>query len=489
MRRVSPFVLTYCGASANDEKPPYDSARTASRIERPVSRGTVVDAASRAATWASAWMPAAIVLLGVLSIAMLVWIDRISQRQRAYFAIEDVLMKLQTKVATSHRWVDEATINHNRHGEIERAWSDFREATRLSELLLSGGDSGHTLTLSPARDPELRRRAEDIKRLLTEIGVIARPLGERAAWSDAAVKAVLQRCDAIFHELERSAVDLDRLVDDSAAADFAHSRHLFLGTVVAWACIVVAATTGLWHRERRRRESGQQLRQLSTQLLTAQETERRRISTELHDGLGHSLVLMKLRLGCIEKNVDEDPSAAREGCRNLGRIIYQVIEDVRRLSRDLRPAMLEDLGLAAALRWLVDNSITDARTTVVSSIDEIDPLIAPDAQPVVYRIVQEAFTNVAKHAQATRISLTVERQTERLSFVVEDNGQGFDLRQAMTKDAVERGLGLVTMQERARMLGGRLDVRSEPGCGTRITLTIPAWKGNARHGTVPNRAG
>lgn len=438
---------------------------------------------------ASMWMPATVLVLGMLSIAMLIWIDRISQRQRVHFAVEGVLTDLQVKIATSHLWFDEAAINHNRHGEIERAWSDFREATRLSELLLTGGDSGHKLTLAPASDPELRRPAEDIKRLLTEIGVIARALGQNTVWSGAALEAVLQRCDVIFHELERRATDLERLAENNEAADFDHSRRLFLGTVVAWASIVGAATTGLWHRERRRQESEGQLRQLSTQLLTAHETERRRISTELHDELGHSLVLMKFQLGRIEKNVGEGASAAREECGHLARVIAKGIEDVRRLSRDLRPAVLEDLSLSAALGWLVDNCMTDARTNVTSSIAEVDDLLSPEAQALVYRIVHEALTNMAKHAQATGTSLNVECQSDRLSVVVEDDGKGFDVKEALTRPAAERGLGLSTMQERARMLGGRLEVRSEQGRGTRIALTVPVRKGHARNGTVPNRAG
>jgi signal transduction histidine kinase len=433
-------------------------------------------------------MPATVLVLGVMSIAMLVWIDRISQRQRVHFAVKDVLTDLQIKVATSHLWFDEAAINHNRHGELERAWSDFREATRLSELLLTGGDSRYKLPLAPASDPELRRPAEDIRRLLTEIGVLARALGEKTAWSGAALETVLQRCDAIFDELERRAAGLERLVEDNKAADFDHSRRLFLGTVVAWASIVGAATTGLWHRERRRRESEAQLRQLSTQLLTAHETERRRISTELHDELGHSLVLMKLQLACIAKNIGEDPSAAREECDQLAGVIAHVIEDVRRLSRDLRPAVLEDLGLSAALGWLVDNCVTDARTSVTASIAEIDDLLWPEAHAVVYRIVQEALTNVAKHAGATRTSLNVECQSARLSVLVEDDGNGFDVKEALTRPAAERGLGLSTMQERARMLGGQLDVRSEQGKGTRITLTVPVRKGHASDGAVPNRS-
>jgi len=407
----------------------------------------------------------------MLSMVMLVWMDRINQRQRIHLvlALANVVMDLQIGVATSHLSFDEAAIYGNGRGELDRALSDFRKATRLSETILTGGDSWHGLVLFPVRAPELRRRAEDIRRLLAEIGMIARVEWRNAAVPDTALNAL----DAIFADLERTAMDLESFVEGNAAAYLDHSRRLLLGTLVAWTSIVVAATTGLWRRERTRRDAEEHLRRLSAQLLTAQEAERRRIASDLHDELGHSLVLIKLRLTRIEKDAGEIPAAAQENWRNLGELIDQTVESVRRLSRDLRPAVLEDLGLSAALRWLVDHGITDDRTGVVCSVIDVDHLVSRDAQVVVYRVLQEALTNVVKHAQATRVSLRVERHGDRVSFAVEDDGKGFDVREVMTKHAFD-SLGLATMQERAWMIGGSLEIRSEPGNGTRITLSVPA---------------
>jgi two-component system NarL family sensor kinase len=156
-------------------------------------------------------------------------------------------------------------------------------------------------------------------------------------------------------------------------------------------------------------------------------------------------------------------------------LIDMAIDDIRRLARDLRPSVLEELGLSAALNWLLDNCIRRDQTTVAASIVDVDRLIAPDAQVVLYRIVQEALTNVAKHSQATHVSLRGDRQGDRLSFVVEDNGKGFDATGALTGTVSERGLGLATMRERARMIGGSLTVWSEARKGTRIAFDVPVW--------------
>src|SRR5262245_9769555 len=462
------------------------------------------------------WMPPTVLALGLLSIAMLMWVDRMNQRQRTEFALVDELMDVRIEAAMSHLWLDEAL--HTQGESKERGWAHLREAKRRAATLLNGGQTDHGLILSPLAEP-LRKRGESIRHILDDFEVLAR---ERYANVGAARDSALEkRMDAVFVELQNTAEDLEKLVETDLASSYIRSRRLFYGILAAWSVIVIGSTVGLWHREWKRRhaeqalhaakgqletrvaettkmlrilnaeirselsehimigqalkESEEHLRQLSARLLTTQEAERRRIATELHDGFGHSLILMKLRLGFIENELKKDPAGASNGCRNLSQLIDMVIEDVRRLSRDLRPSVLEELGLSAALGWLVDNCIRHDHTVVTSAMVDVDPLVAPDAQVVLYRIVQEALTNAAKHAKATEVSVRADRHGDRLFFVVEDNGQGFDVRAAMTKEASARGLGLATMHERARMIGGALNVWSERGKGTRIAFDVPIW--------------
>ena len=227
------------------------------------------------------------------------------------------------------------------------------------------------------------------------------------------------------------------------------------------------------------RESETQLRDLSSRILTAQETERRRVSRELHDELGGALAVLKLRLSSMGKNLGEDQGKVREECETNLKYIDELIECVHRISRDFSPSILEDLGLSAGLRWLIDNFAKHYNIGVTLDIIELDHLVSPDAQIVIYRIFQEALTNIGKHAHAKNVSVVIKKEGDWISFALEDDGRGFEVIQAVTKDATERGLGLVTMNERARMLKGDLDLWSQVGKGTRITLIIPTKRGGS----------
>jgi signal transduction histidine kinase len=227
------------------------------------------------------------------------------------------------------------------------------------------------------------------------------------------------------------------------------------------------------HAEEALKESEIQLRHLSSQLLTAQETERRRIARELHDELGQALTLMKIRLRSIEQELGKKQAGMREECQNILQYIDQIIENVRRLSRDLSPSILEDLGLTAALRWLIDNFIKNDSVQVSLDIPDIDDLFSKDQQIIIYRILQEALTNIGKYARAKNVSIATRKYNGRVAFCIKDDGEGFDLSRTVLKKPHERGLGLAIMDERARMLGGSLEIWSEAGKGTRITLSVP----------------
>jgi PAS domain S-box-containing protein len=237
-----------------------------------------------------------------------------------------------------------------------------------------------------------------------------------------------------------------------------------------------AVVTGITERkqaEEALRESEKRLRALSTQLLTAQETERKRISRELHDELGQALMVVKLRFNFIEKNLLKDQVELRQECDYGLQYIDQVIENVRRLSRDLSPSILEDFGLSAALRWLINNFARSHTIKVTLDMIDIDSLLLRSSHVIVYRIIQEALTNVGKHSQAKSVSIAVDKDGGAVSFSIEDDGIGFDATKVITGDPAEKGFGLETLKGRARMIGGVLDIRSQEGKGSRITLNVP----------------
>jgi len=483
--------------------------------------------AGRHRGWArSNAVPLTVVVLGVLSLAVLLGTARISERQRLHSELWYAIADFEVRIATAHLWLEEATVEQAApepgtatwQATMGKALADLREARILADALVHGGpDLGGTVIVPP-RDPALRAQTEQVGYLLAEWEALVRQRAERPELGREG-SALEQRCDAIFEDLQRRAAAIKHIVQGHKRADFTLSQRFMMGIVLVWSLVVAAAITGLWQQERRRREaeaalrrsndalertvadrtrdlrlelgerrkteaalreSETQLRRLSTRLLTTQEAERRRIATELHDEVGHALILIKLRVGVVRKALRDDQADARDDCQHLAQAIDQLIEDIRRLTRELRPTVLEDLGLAGALRWLADSCGQGGQLAVTASVTDVDALVGADAQMVLYRIVQEALTNVRKHAQARRVALNVARHEDRLAVVVEDDGRGFDATAVAARGAADRGLGLATMAERARMLGGSLAIASAMGKGTRITLRVPVPTGGGR---------
>jgi len=229
--------------------------------------------------------------------------------------------------------------------------------------------------------------------------------------------------------------------------------------------------------------SEQQLHYLNSQLLTAQEDERKRISTELHDEVGQSLTVMKLKIIMMEEGLPTKEHTTKKECEEMVQYIDMTIENVRRLCRDLTPTVITDLGLAAALMWLIENMEHHFDIAADIDLNNVDEILSQERQLLVYRIFQEALSNAVKHGRATRLELTANQIQHKLIFSIKDNGQGFDMGHVRCRSFEERGLGLATMQERARMLGGNIDIKTSPGCGTRLQFTVPIDKGST-HGNL-----
>ncbi len=222
-------------------------------------------------------------------------------------------------------------------------------------------------------------------------------------------------------------------------------------------------------------ESEKTLRQMSTHLIRAQEKERKRVALELHDELGQALSLLKLKIGSVIKALPQDQTELKNECKGMSDYIVQMVENVRRLSRDLSPRIIEDLGLSSALRWLAESSARHMNIEPLFEMDDIDSLLSPEAQITLYRIFQEAITNIVKYAKATRISISTRKGEMKniLTFILKDNGVGFDLEHFVGHISTEKGLGLAAMNERAKMLGGSFEISSQKGIGTTITISVP----------------
>ena len=220
-------------------------------------------------------------------------------------------------------------------------------------------------------------------------------------------------------------------------------------------------------------ESERKVRSVSSQVLRAQEKERRRVSRELHDELGQGLSLLKLRVRSIQQGLGPGPAGIHDAFRETLEDIDTMIENVRRLSRDLSPSILEDIGLWPAVRWLADSFRAHDSIVCSTDIPDMESRFSPEKQILVFRIFQEALTNVAKHSRAEHVRLAVSKDDGNLVCEIHDDGSGFDMTEVRSREAMHRGMGLPTMEERTRMLGGALRVWSEPDHGTAITVTFP----------------
>lgn len=218
-------------------------------------------------------------------------------------------------------------------------------------------------------------------------------------------------------------------------------------------------------------ERAQSLQERMAQATLAQEEERRRISRELHDGLGPSLADLGNRLSVCRQLVQSDPVKAEAGLDEVTTLLRGHIEEIRELINQLRPLALDQLGLVEALRQYVERfgeeSGIRASLTVFGSLPT-DPL----TEVTIYRVVQESLTNVRKHAQATAVKVMVNRSDGHVEVTVSDDGRGFDPEKAATPAGL--GIGLTSMRERAELVGGSFTVQSSPGQGCQTVLRIPA---------------
>ncbi len=219
--------------------------------------------------------------------------------------------------------------------------------------------------------------------------------------------------------------------------------------------------------------SQKKLQVLFSHLVTAQEEERKRIASDLHDDLGQTLAVLKLRIQSIQNQMPPDQTELIDTCEETVTYVNQIIDRVRRLSHDLSPAALDDLGLTDALRSLANDYTRHTQTKVSMDIAKIDRLLPASSEVMIYRVFQEVFTNIQKHSNAHEVCIRIERGETVLRFEINDRGNGFDMTRVAHPPPKERGLGLSTMDERIRMLGGRLSIDSHIGEGTSIRFSVP----------------
>lgn len=212
--------------------------------------------------------------------------------------------------------------------------------------------------------------------------------------------------------------------------------------------------------------------ELLARVLTAQEEERGRIARDLHDGLGQSLTCLTVGLRAVEERSTDE--SIREHVQELRRIGSETHQEIRRLATGLRPSVLDDLGLAAALERYLDDLGKVHGVQTKLDVQNLGGSRLPNAvETALYRIIQEATTNAIRHGAATEIRLTMRRTPQSVELQVRDNGCGFDPQAAFRRSGETRSFGLTSMRERVDLLSGTLSIDSHFGTGTEVIVWIP----------------
>jgi PAS domain S-box-containing protein len=231
------------------------------------------------------------------------------------------------------------------------------------------------------------------------------------------------------------------------------------------------AAYGIYRDITERKRAEEMLQSFSQRLIETQEAERRRVARALHDEIGQALTALKLNVQIIQHSANASPLAQHLN-DSIG-IIDRALQQVRELSFDLRPSLLDHLGLVAALRWYVDREAKRAGLMSEVVAGPVETRLPPELETACFRIAQEALTNVVRHAQARQVWVELRQRGAELHLVIRDDGIGFDVRAVQSRPVSDLHLGLQGIQERALIVGGQIDITSIPGQGTEVQARLP----------------
>jgi PAS domain S-box-containing protein len=227
------------------------------------------------------------------------------------------------------------------------------------------------------------------------------------------------------------------------------------------------AEKALRESEAELRRSHEELRALAARLLTVEEEDRGRVARELHDDLNQQLAIVAFEIDSLARELPPSPDEIRERLRSLEQQVAELSKDVRRMAHQLHPSILDDLGLAPALRSFCADFSRREGIRVTFTHRNLPAPLPQDLAVCLYRVVQEGLRNVARHSRTKRAVVSVRGTGTEIRLRISDPGAGFD------RAAVKGGLGIISMEERARLVGGTISVRSEPGRGTQIEVHVP----------------
>jgi len=366
-------------------------------------------------------------------------------------------------------------------GELLGIVEDFKDITerKEAEKALSESETKYrtifettgTATIIIEQDTIISTANAEFEKLS---GYSKKEIEGKKSWTEFIVQDDLDRMTD-YHQLRRVDPDAAPRTYEFEFIDRQRMIKDILGTFAMIPGTSQSVASFLDISERKRGEealqkSEKQLRFLSSQLLTAQEAERKRIAQELHDDIGQILSAIKFGVeDTLTLMSNGRSSASAKALEGLIPLVQNGIEEVRRICMDLRPSILDDLGILATISWFCREFHTiysgiEIETQISVQEDEVPGVL----KTAIYRVLQEACNNIAKHSKADHVRLSLTKTDNTLDLTVEDNGSGFDLQAALSPDGARTGLGLASMKERTELAGGSFSIESTAGAGTTV---------------------
>jgi len=440
------------------------------------------------------WTYLLMALLGLFIAGTLVYSFNKAVRMNTLYApLINASVEVELNVTMAHLLVEE--ILNGDHFEEAQVWDNYSRADWYVQAILKGGQRGEDVIL-PLEDDGMRFIVEDLSKRLREFKNISKTRLEKRNVSGAGSE-IDQKYNEIFAVFLQEAKTVKQTLQHIMTLDLQRFRLTQLALVATSIFLALAVGFTLYRLEKLRardfqrlketndnlenemeerlrvvrelEDSQLQLRKLSHSLQSIREDEKTRIAREVHDELGQMLTALKMELFCFEKDLQSNPDCLHEKVVSMGGLVDTTINSVRRIATELRPQILDVCGLMDAIKWQAQDYQNRTGIKCKLNLAESDIKLDKGLSTSLFRVFQEALTNVARHAKATEIEIALQFEPDDLIMTIQDNGIGIDPEQLHNSDS----LGLLGIRERINFWKGRLIINSEPHSGTTLKAHIP----------------
>jgi signal transduction histidine kinase len=402
--------------------------------------------------------------------------------------------EIKLNVSVAHMWVEEVLAGDTTK-ELGDIWEALDRADKNARAMLEGGKSAEQVII-PLEDVEIRSMVKKVIQELKEFRTIAE---QRLSHRETSLTGspIDYRYDKVYSAFTHNADHIKYRLMKLISTDLQYFKATQY--ILMFVCFIIFLVTGIaWYRfeyfrdrvilalhesnknlemeieerintEDRLIKSEEQLRGLSNQLQTVREEEKAHIAREVHDELGQTLTALKMELGCLNHDLNSAPGTAQKRIGGMNQLIDDTIQSVQRIATELRPQILDVLGLAEAVRW--ETAEFEKRTGIQCRL-QLPPSnieLNREIKITVFRIFQEAMTNIARHSGAQTVEIDLQMDAQQVTLEILDNGRGIVPNEIYNSNS----LGLLGIRERVHFLNGQFDITGNSSEGTRVRVAIP----------------